>query len=1062
MGENQMEKGLTKKFWAALAVFSLMGQVAWVVENMYFNVFIYKMFHASAGDISLMVAASSVAATVTTILVGAFSDYVGKRKVFICGGYLAWGISILAFAFIRMDVLTPIAKTAAAAASLGVALVIILDCVMTILGSSANDACFNAWMTDWGEENNRGRIEGINSMMPLVAILVVFGGFSAFNLDRADSWTAIYGIVGAAVMLMGILGIFLIDDRRPKGAPAGAGEKQSYWQNISYSFRPSVQRKYPLLYAVIGAFAVFGISIQIFMPYLILYYEKTLGMKNYVFLMAPAIVLAAVITAFYGKLFDLLGFKASVLPTVGFLMTGYVLLYVGTGTVMVFVGSLLMMTGYLTGMAVFGAMIRNQIPENRAGQFQGIRIIGQVLVPGIVGPAVGAAVLRNAEQIVNADGTASFLPNRNIFMAALLAALLLLGVLFLIFWMIRTGHNRLISQAGEELLQSLGKKQTPGQKMEQKEAQTPGQTMEQKKAQTPGQKEAQVWKAYPRPQMQRNSFFSLNGIWELNGKEILVPFPPQALLSGYPGRVGAQLEYRKDFALSQESGKLLFGKRGETGRILLHFGAVDQVAEVCLNGHYLGKHEGGYLPFTFDVTEYIHRDGKNQLLLKVRDTLSATYPYGKQRKARGGMWYTPVSGIWQSVWLECVPDTYIESLKITADMQKVTVAAFCKGEGAREGSGRGMTAEIFLHDGSTCQISTKGTVLEIDMNSIRLKDGTVYQPRLWTPEQPYLYRMNVAVGEDTVAAYFGLRKVEVKQVDGLPRVCLNGEPIFLHGVLDQGYFCDGLFLPACEEEYEQDILRMKELGINMLRKHIKIEPESFYYYCDVHGMLVMQDMVNSGIYSWIKDTALPTLGIYQKGNGSFWGRKKRKDFFIQHMKDTIIHLHNHPCVAAYTIFNEGWGQFDSDLMYEQAKQLDDTRLYDATSGWFSRSKSDFDSQHIYFMSLKVPPKPKKPVLVSECGGYSWCVPEHFYSKFTHYGYGVCADGQKLTEQIQAFYEETILPAIPEGVCGCVYTQLSDVEDETNGLYTYDRKVCKVGKTELQGISHRIRQALKSP
>ena len=378
-----MEKRFNGKFWTALVIFSLIGQVAWVVENMYFNVFIYKMFHASAADISLMVGASSVAATVTTIFMGALTDYLGRRKGFICGGYIAWGISILAFAFLRMDLLTPLAGNALQAASLGITLVIILDCVMTFLGSSANDASFNAWMTDWGDSSNRGKIEGVNSMMPLVAILVVFGGFSVFDLDKAESWTAIYLIVGIAVTLIGVSGFFLIDEKNlllPE-------DKAGFRENLFYSFRPSVVRENPLLYAIIGAFAVFGVSINIFMPYLILYYEKTLGMTDYVLIMAPAIVMAAVITAFYGRLFDLLGFKSSVIPAVCLLMAGYILLYTGRSTAVVFIGSLLMMTGYLTGMAVFGAMIRSHIPEGKAGRFEGIPKKGEVFVAGHIGPA---------------------------------------------------------------------------------------------------------------------------------------------------------------------------------------------------------------------------------------------------------------------------------------------------------------------------------------------------------------------------------------------------------------------------------------------------------------------------------------------------------------------------------------------------------------------------------------------------------------------------------------------------------------------------------------------------
>lgn len=416
---------LGKKFWTAMIIFSLVGQVAWVVENMYLNVFIYKMFHASAGEISLMVGASSVAATLTTILVGALSDRIGKRKVFICGGYVVWGITILAFGLIRLDILSGFTASTVEACALGVLLVIILDCVMTFFGSSANDAAFNAWLTDCGDETNRGKIEGFNSMMPLVSILVVFGGFMGFDLDQPGSWTLIYMIIGGVVMGIGILGFFLIEEK----AAVDRAVNASYWKTVSYSFRPSVIRRYPVLYGVLGMFAVFGISINTYMPYLILYYEQSLQMSNYVLIMAPAIILAAVVTAVYGRVYDKKGFLGSLIPALLSLMLGYVILYFTRSVVPVFIGSLLMMCGYMTGMSVFGAMIRDQIPENRAGQFQGMRIIGQVLVPGIVGPALGARVLKDAEVIVNNDGTTSFLPNENIWLAAFGVALVLCVIL---------------------------------------------------------------------------------------------------------------------------------------------------------------------------------------------------------------------------------------------------------------------------------------------------------------------------------------------------------------------------------------------------------------------------------------------------------------------------------------------------------------------------------------------------------------------------------------------------------------------------------------------------------
>ena len=416
-----MKTGNKSKFYLALVIFSLIGQVAWVVENMYFNVFIYKMFHADAGAISAMVTASAVAATVTTLLIGALSDKIGKRKIFICGGYLCWGISILCFGFVRMDILSGFVP-AAQAASVGISLVIILDCVMTFFGSSANDACFNAWLTDATDENSRGAVEGINAMMPLVAILVVFGGFMGFDQDLPDTWTTIFCIIGGVVFAIGILGFFLIQE--PKLDRTG---NENYFKNIIYGFRPGVIRANKPLYLALIAYAIFGISIQIFMPYLIIYYEVSLGMKDYVLVFAPAIILAAAFTFFYGRVYDKKGFGFAVLPSLGLLMAGYVLLFFFKDTVLVFIGTVLMLCGYLSGMAVFGAVIRDFTPANKAGMFQGQRIVGQVLIPGIIGPAIGKAVLTGAEMIQNSDGTQSFKPNENIFLAALAAAVVLMA-----------------------------------------------------------------------------------------------------------------------------------------------------------------------------------------------------------------------------------------------------------------------------------------------------------------------------------------------------------------------------------------------------------------------------------------------------------------------------------------------------------------------------------------------------------------------------------------------------------------------------------------------------------
>lgn len=546
----------------------------------------------------------------------------------------------------------------------------------------------------------------------------------------------------------------------------------------------------------------------------------------------------------------------------------------------------------------------------------------------------------------------------------------------------------------------------------------------------------QPWNTYPRPQMRRDSFLCLNGEWEFsaNGgawESIRVPFAPESLLSGIKRDMGKcpHLVYRRHFSLPDGFRK---------GRVLLHFGAVDQICFVTLNGALIGEHSGGYDAFCFDITEYLAED--NVLEVNVTDELERhILPYGKQRRNRGGMWYTPVSGIWQTVWCESVPDAYIDGLDITtgADFADITVS------GASEGL-------VTMH-------TPEGD------KSFPLESGHVHipldAPRLWSPENPYLYEFSITAGEDEVHSYFALRTLSVETVNGISRLCLNGTPYFFHGLLDQGYFSDGILTPATPECYERDILAAKSLGFNTLRKHIKVEPEQFYYDCDRLGMIIFQDMVNNGGYSFLRDTALPTVGMKKLPDKWMHPSKETREAFGAGMQATVRQLKNHPCICYWTIFNEGWGQFDSKAQYEALKKLDDSRFIDTASGWFSGAPSDVESPHVYFKPIRIKPSPR-PILLSEFGGYSYKPEGHVFNPYKTYGYRFFEAEGDFRKALVKLYEDEILPAIPKGLCGAIYTQLSDVEDETNGLLSYDRRVVKVDKTEMQMLAGRLKSAIE--
>ncbi len=541
--------------------------------------------------------------------------------------------------------------------------------------------------------------------------------------------------------------------------------------------------------------------------------------------------------------------------------------------------------------------------------------------------------------------------------------------------------------------------------------------------------------SHPTPQFRRDGWLTLDGTWQLNGRDIRVPFPPEAPASGWEGELSDTLRYERRFTLPEG-----FPPKGR--RLILHFGAVDQMAYVFVNGRPAVSHDGGYLPFEADITELI-RPGENRLDVEAVDPLSHDFPWGKQRNKPDGMWYTPFSGIWQSVWLEAVPEKRIRALRITPDLTGLT-----------------LTVDADVGSVRAAVTTPGGEELSFPLRAGRQERLEWPEPALWSPEHPSLYGLDLYAGEDIVHSYFALRTVSfAPDAGGVPRLRLNGEPVFLCGLLDQGYFPEGLVLPPEPAAYAEEAERLRSLGFNCDRKHIKLEPEAFYCACDAAGVLVLQDMVNSGAYSYFFDTALPNLGLQHRPD-CLPGSRTRRAFFERHCLDTLSRLYNHPCIIGWTLFNEGWGQYDTTRLYHMLKAGDPTRFVDSTSGWFRGYESDVDSRHVYFRNRRLRPG-RLPMLLSECGGYIRAVEGHLARPGRKYGYGEAETAEALTARIEALGREMILPAIPGGLCGYIYTQLTDVEGEVNGLYTYDRAVCKVDPDRLRRLNQSFRDALSA-
>ena len=558
---------------------------------------------------------------------------------------------------------------------------------------------------------------------------------------------------------------------------------------------------------------------------------------------------------------------------------------------------------------------------------------------------------------------------------------------------------------------------------------------------------------YPRPQFVRKSYVNLNGLWDYaitktdvipmqyDGK-ILVPFSPESELSGVNRQLkpNEYLFYRTTFTLPKGFVRDI---------VLLNFGAVDQTCDVFVNGVHIGHHEGGYNAFSMDITFALIEED-NELVVRVRDLTDTSYhTVGKQSSRRGGMWYTPQSGIWQTVWLESVPAQYISAVRITPDFDKaeVTIEADCNFD-------EPITVKVLDGETEIAQNDGEGTV------TVAFPKGK-FKP--WTPENPHLYNLKIISRRDFIESYFGMRKFSCEKVGAYYRLMLNNKPYFHNGLLDQGYFSDGLYTAPSDEALIFDIKTAKDLGFNMLRKHIKVEPARWYYHCDRLGMLVWQDMPSGGTRQHKMTTLyLPHAFNVRKIKDNNYRRNSRasevnRNTYVQEYVEMINQLYNCVSIAMWVPFNEGWGQFDANKITQLTKDLDSTRTVDHASGWHDQGGGDVKSVHKYFKKVKLPKDSKRAVVLSEFGGYSYKDANHSFNPDNTYSYRQFSSLHDFNKGIKELYERDVIAHVSKGLSAAVYTQLSDVEDEVNGLLTYDRKVLKVDADIMRAINSKVKE-----
>lgn len=1035
------------RYWLVFILVGLSGQFAWSIENMYLNTFItYLNFTAPSGEgfnystmIAITTALSAVVATLTTIFIGALIDKVRKRKIFITLGYLLWGISTASFGLLNANNandLIPISLTASTAATL----VIVLDCIMTFFGSTSNDAAFNAYVTKNTKDSNRGKVEGVLSVLPLVAMLIIFVFLN--NLTTKDfgyRWDLFFYIVGGIVFVIGIISIFLIPKEEKE--LVDKNNQQKYFSLMVDGFKPSNIKKNKRLYLVFICYFIEAVAIQVFFPYLMVYIERTLNISNtgdslmtpFSIVMALALIVGSLLSVIFGFLSDKFGKVKMILPSLIIQLASLLMMFfavnVSDGTSRVVYTSfsgILLILGYVLLPTLFNALIREDIPKGKEGSYMGVRMLFVVALPMLIGPFIGDALNQSYGQTYTTEyGETTFLPSNYGYLVAFFILLLLLIPLYFLIRYDRKHRNNkgyLVSELKKDL-DPIDENNIP-------------------------------LKEYPYKQFERENYLSLNGLWEyvitdkedipygLEKKKIRVPFAlesPQSLVN-HLLQDNEIIYYFKFIKVPIDLYK---------DHIFLCFDGIDQIADIYINNELVCNHIGGYTRFKVDIKPYVKEDRILNIVIKVKDlTDKNSLMRGKQSYKPWAFLYSSSSGIYKSVSIISTNEKYIEKIDYEPDYdnKKINILLSTNSKEIEDA-----TMKMY---GKTYSIKTN------KKNEIDLLDN--FHP--WDLNNPYLYEVEFDYEDDKVKSYFAMRKISIKKEKLDNGFYLNGKKIILNGLLDQGYYDEGGLTPKSYKEYENDVINMRKLGFTCVRMHVKTEMDMFYYFCDKYGLLVIQDMPNGGNLQRFFFNAYPRLSIKLFNhsyllNDRFYGRKEEEENkrqFILDCEEIIEQTKNHPCIYLYTLFNESWGEFDPKKTYLHMKNKYPSLYFDTASGWLDDPNSDVYSIHSYTLPHKrrKDKKGNRPYFLSEVGGYGLVVNDHFYypKTFSHYP---SKTKEELTKRYTNLYEGFIEQIKNNELQGIIYTQLNDCEGEVNGLYSLDREVLKIDEETIKKLNNVI-------